>query len=69
MSVSKLVATKFGESARTLGVLDVDGWRKQFSKRHTASSNVEHGVEAIAKRRLFFVMSVTLIFQTQNSVV
>ena len=36
-----------------MGVLGVDGWK------NTASSSVEHVVEVTAKRRLFFVTSVT----------
>ena len=68
MSVSKLVTTELlnmdDESARTLGVLDIDGWKK-----HTASSSVEHVVEVTAKGRLFLVTSVTPIFHTKNSTV
>ena len=36
------------ESARTLGVLDVDGWKTHFDK--TTHSRVEHMVEVAAKR-------------------
>ena len=67
MSVSKLVATKFGESARTLGVLDVDGWKKQFKR--TSSSSMEHAVKVTAQKRLFLVTSVTPIFQAKSSIV
>ena len=61
MFVSEFVTTEFlclmdDESARTLGVLDVDGWKKQFLQTH---SSVVHVVEGAAKRRLFLVMSVT----------
>ena len=38
------------ESSWTQGVLDVDGWKKQF--KHTASSRTEHVVELKANMLL-----------------
>ena len=69
MSVSKLVATKFGESARTLGVLDVDGWKKQFKRVQKAAARNMYVVGVTAKRRPFLVTSVTPIFQAKGSII
>lgn len=39
------------ESARTLGVSDAEGWKKQLNKN--TSSSVEQVVEVAGKSRLF----------------
>ena len=43
----------------TLGVLDVDGWKKLF-QTHTASSGMEHVEEVTAKTWLFHVSHTTI---------
>ena len=50
-------------------MLDVDGCKKQFNKKYTHNSSVEHVVEVAAKTRLFLSRQSHLrIFHTKNSI-